>query len=178
MRELLRQTIDLLKKRVQHNLNIIHKNEKSVREILQEPVSSERSERLDEKFGINKKMLEENNDSIKIQLSIIRFLDNYSKQLEEYIEEHEFNADEISNNIKETIEPESKGNQNFEINEINRDDYFDLTIHKSIDYNEQHPYFEDEDFYKELMAYFTNIEDYEMCSKLIASHKKDDAFLN
>ena len=170
MKEQLKQTIELLKKRVQYNLGIIHQNEKGVREILQEPVSTNRSERLDEKFGINKKMLEENNDSIKIQLNIIKFLDKYSKQLETFIEETE--KENVEHQPKQT---ESKQETNYEIEELTRDDYFDLTIHKSLDFDEKHPLFEDQDFFYQLMEHFTNLEDYEMCSKLVSSRKKKDA---
>ena len=175
MMEQLRQTIELLKKRVQHNLNVIHKNEKLVREILKEPVSLNRSERLDEKYDLNKKMLEENNDSIKIQLSVIKFLDKYNKELEEYIENIEV---EHHIQIEKIKQSESKGKDSSEIEEISKEDYFDLTIQKRVDFNEQHPYFNDEDFFNELMKYFSDTEDYEMCLKLIANHKKDDAFLN
>jgi len=180
MKELLRKTLEILKKRVQYNLKIINNNEKSVKDILKEPVSSDRSERLDEKFGINKKILEENNDSLKIQLSIIKFLEKYNKQFEEFEEILDQIEEKIEEHKTETKEKEenNKDIANYEIKEITRDDYFDLTINKSIEYDEQHPYFDDKDFFEKLMAYFTDLEDYEMCAKLVASHKKDDAFLN
>lgn len=186
MKELLRKTIDILKKRVQYNLKIINNNEKNVKDILKEPVSSDRSERLDEKFGINKKILEENNDSLKIQLSIIKFLEKYSKQLDEFAEILDQIDEKIEEHKTETKEKEENSIQdentddieNYEIKEVTRDDYFELTINESIEYDDQHPYFNDKDFFEKLMGYFTDIEDYEMCTKLIASHKKDDAFLN
>ena len=173
MKEHLRKTIEILKKRVQHNLKIIHDNEKNVRNILQEPVSSSRSERLDEKFNINKRMLEENNDSIKIQLSIIRFLDKFSKELEDYIEKLE--AENKENNIAQNSTEERN---DYEVDDLSRDDYFELTIHNSIEFDHKHPYFDDEEFFNQLLEYYTSIENYEMCSKLILSNKKNDAFSN
>ena len=171
MKEILKQTLEILRRRVRYNLSIIHKNEKYVREILQEPVSSDRSERLDEKFNTNKSMLEENNDSIKIQLSIIKFLDKYGIRFDEFNEFIENNPEENNSLIIENL-------VSSETKELTWDDYFDLTILKGIDFDERHPYFENQEFFDELMIYFTDVEDYEMCSKLVASRKKDDAYLS
>ena len=173
MKEHLKKTIEFLKKRVQHNLKIIHANEKNVRNILQEPVSSSRSERLEEKFNINKRMLEENNDSIKIQLSIIRFLDKFSNELEDYIKKLE--TENEKNNIAQNIIEEKNDS---DVENLSRDDYFELTINNSIEFDQKHPFFDDEEFFNQLLEYYSNIENYEMCSKLILSNKKNDAFLN
>lgn len=161
MKDFLKQTLNLLKRRVQYNLSIIRSNEKVVREILQEPVSSNRSEKLNEKYNINKTMLEENNDSIKLQLSIIQFLDKYSKQLQEFIDntEHIIPELRLNQNNSETTQ---------KVVELGKEDYLDLTINDGIEYNEEHPYYNDDEFFDMLLKYYTDEENYEMCLKLIS----------
>ncbi len=158
MKEFLNQTLNFLKERVQNNLTMIHKNEKIVREILKEPVSSSRSEKLNERYAINKRFLEENNDSIKLQLSIIQFLDKYRNQFDDSI-----------NNLEESSSEDQE-----KIVEMTSDDYFYLTINNGIEYNEKHPYFNDNHFFNNLLEYYTNEEKYEVCSKLIADRNKNN----
>lgn len=171
MKDLLKQTLNILKERVQYNLTLIRKNEKVVKEILQEPVSSNRSEKLNERYAINKIMLEENNDSIKLQLSIIQFLDKYEKQFDEFIQNTQNDAAEyIQKTNSEKLE---------NIVEMSKDDYFDLTINNGITFNEEHPYFKDDDFLNRLLEYYTYEEKYEVCTKLIAErNKNNDLIIN
>ena len=77
MKEQLRKTLEMLKNHVQGNLSNIHMNEKHVREILQEPVSHQRSALISEQHKVNKKILEENSDFIRLQLEIIKFMDKH-----------------------------------------------------------------------------------------------------
>ena len=152
----LRQTVEQLKSRVQKNLDIIHRNEKIVKELLEEPVSNERSRKLEEKYQENKKLLTENNDSIKLQLQLTKFIDTYKNEFEE-TEEKQFNKTEAS---KETEAP------------LTRDDIFELTVNKELQFDENHPYYEDEEFFNDLMEHFSSVEDYEMCGFLLDNKKK------
>jgi len=152
----LKQTVEKLKSRVQNNLNVIHKNEKIVKKLLEEPVSNERSWKLEEKYYENKKLLKENDESIRLQLQLTKFIDTYRNELEE-TEENQLNKTEVS---KETQSP------------LTKEDIFNLTISKELQFNEDHPYFNDEEFFNELMDHFSNIEDYEMCSFLQKNKKK------
>ena len=45
----LRQTVEKLKSRVQKNLNVFYENERIVKELLEEPESEERNQKLEEK---------------------------------------------------------------------------------------------------------------------------------
>jgi len=152
----LRQTIEKLKSRVQKNLDIIHKNERIVKTLLEEPVSNERSRKLEEKYQENKKLLTENNDSIKLQLQLTKFIDTYKNEFEE-VEDEKLHKKETS---KESEAP------------LSREDVFDLTVNKEIHFDEHHPYFEDEEFFNDLMEHFSSIEDYEMCGFLLDNKKK------
>ena len=152
----LRQTVEKLKSRVQKNLDIIHKNERIVKRLLEEPVSNERSRKLEEKYQENKKLLTENNDSIKLQLQLTKFIDTYKNEFEE-VEDERQNKNEAPKEAKAAL---------------SREDIFELTINKEIHFDEHHPYYEDEEFFNDLMEHFSNIEDYEMCGILLDNKKK------
>ena len=169
MKEHLKKAIELLKNRVHYNLERIHENERKVRNILQEPVSSDRSGLLEEKFNINKKMLEENNESINIQLGIIKFLGQFDNQLDGQLDDFGLALKSEETN---TVHEKKVKQDNAEKETLSKDDYFELIINKSIDFDDSNPYFNDKEFGNQLIEYFTDIEDYEMCSKLIVNHKK------
>jgi len=152
----LKQTVEQLKSRTQQNLNIFYKNEKIIKELLELPESNDRSRKLEEKYNENKKLLKENDDSIKLQLQLTKFIDNYKNELEEAEEEQ-------SNNPKASKEANAS---------LTREDIFELTIKKEFQFDENHPYFNDEEFFNELMDHFSSIEDYEMCSFLQENKKK------
>jgi hypothetical protein len=150
----LKQTVEELKSRVQKNLDIIHENERVVKKLLEEPVSNERSRKLEIKYQENKKLLKENNDSIKLQLQISKFIDAYKNELEETAETQQETTQEVSEKP------------------LSKEEIFDLTVNKDIPFDENHPYYSDEDFFNELMEHFTAVEDYEMCSFLMDNRKK------
>jgi len=47
------------------------------------------------------------------------------------------------------------------------DTYFDLTIKKEIDFNEDHPYYRDIKFIKKLIDNYVEVEEYEKCAELM-----------
>ncbi len=155
MVENLKSTVEVLKQRVKFNLNLIRDIELEIKEILKEPVSKERSEKLDRRFYINKQIIKENNRAIKLQKSILEYLESYHDELSQFPETIEVE------NPKESIALRKKI-------ELKREDYFELTVNKDIEYDNHHPYFKDESFAKDLMSYFIEVEDYEMCAKLIS----------
>src|SRR6056297_495074 len=70
----LRQTNEYLKERVNNNLSIIRDNEKVIRDIIKEPFTKSREERLNKVKETNKKLLAENRDAIRLQLQIVQYL--------------------------------------------------------------------------------------------------------
>ena len=159
MKEQIIKTIELLKERVKLNLTIIHDNERKVRTILEEPLSKYRSERLEEKYNENKKLLKENNDSIQLQLQLTKFIEAYREELSaDHNNHYNYNME------SERMEDESPS--------ISRDEYFDLTINGEIRFNKKHPYFEDDDFFNDLLEYYKSIEDYETCGFLLDMKNK------
>jgi len=151
MVEKLRIVIEELRERVNNNLDMIHENEKKVRRLLRETVSEQRSSNLEKIYEENKKMLKENHESIQLQLQINKFIESNRALLEtkEKNQKPE-NVEEISHR-----------------KELSPVEYWDMTISGEIPFDQDHPYFENEEFFKSLLSYFTKIEDYEKCDWLV-----------
>ena len=149
----LRKTLDLLRRRAERNLEIIHMNDQIVKAILKEPFSEERSTKIEERYQENRKLLKENNDSMHIQFEITRFIENYYNELKEY----------ENRNLKRY----SKSG-----NDSSRENILELTIKGEIPFNQDHPFYQDEAFFKKLLNYYQKIEDYETCNKLLNKRKK------
>ena len=151
----LKSSIEILRQRVRSNLDVLHQNEKKIKEILKEPVSKQRSEKLNNRFNANKEILKENNDALLLQKDIILFIENY------------FNE---SNSFSLTIQTSEQKTNNVisknKIIELKKEDYLDLTINGALSFDENHPYYKDENFFNDLLNYYSEIEDYETCNKL------------
>ncbi|MFP3860675.1 MAG: hypothetical protein ACLFUW_07625 [Bacteroidales bacterium] len=159
------QTVNMLKERVKENLSIINENEKIVRNVLKEKPSDDRSLKLDALYQENKMLLEENNDSIKLQLQLSKFLEKYKDELIG-----------SENEVSHTDNGKSsKSEKNYE---LSKEDYLELTLSGEIQYNERHPYFKDEDFFNSLLEYYQSVEDYETCSLLVKKRKNDKGKAN
>jgi len=153
----------VLKERVQANLDIIHTNELIVREILKEPVSSARSKKLNERYNANKKLLAENNESIKIQLSLIKFIDQFKENFK----------NDLSLVEKSQEKKEKKNKQISKPYEVSKEDFFELTTNGEVPYDNRHPYFNDQEFFDALLSHYTQVEDYEMCAALLKQKNTD-----
>lgn len=151
----LKYSVDILKKRVLDNLDLIHENESIIREILKEPVSKERSEKLNRQFSLSKNLLKENTDAIKLQKEINNYIENYYIDLVEYSQKSE---------TEKRLQEKSKEKETFE---LSKDEYFDITIHGEIIFDSHHPYLKDEDFINRLLSHFISTENYEVCSQLL-----------
>jgi len=161
MIKILREAIDTLKLRIKFNLNLIHSNEEKIKELLDEPVTEIRSEKLKNRFNYNKRLLQENSDSVKLQKELNIYLENYLNNSEIILD--------TNKSIKSSIQENDVKN---DVASISKEDYFHLTIGGAIEFNKQHPYFKDESFLNDLLAYFTETEEYEKCS-LIVNLKKE-----
>ena len=145
MRQLIQKTISLLKQRVKNNLELINQNQVKIKEILQEPSSSNRSIRFEQHYEINKSLLAENNDFINIQLTLINFLEKYKDSLV------------LDDNLPviEIKKVKSEG------------ELFNLTLKGTLPYNENHPLYNNKAFFMKLLKHYQDIEAYEKCQELI-----------
>jgi hypothetical protein len=145
MKDMIKRTIDILKEKVRSNLLEIQNNQKEIRELLKQPVSAERSASLEEKYALNKVLLAENNDFINVQLTLTNFYEKYN------------NTDVF--NVKEEVP--------VQLQFKNENECFELTVNGHLVYNQDHPYFTDDNFFQKLLHYYQDREDYERCSKLV-----------
>lgn len=141
MKKELRATVELLRNRVAANLELIRYNESVYKEILQtrEP-SSDRSKLLTEGYQINKKYLDENRESLRLQMSIIKFLSDFSEQLT----------------------PDA----NCPAEQPDLDAIFEQTINGQLRFDSQHPLFTNNAFFDRLMDFYLSAEAFERCAEL------------
>lgn len=145
MKDLIQKTIAILKIHIKNNLEVINLNQTKIKQILQEPQSTERSVNFDKHYEVNKNLLSENSDYIKLQLALINFLEKYK------------NArimNELSSDmgICSSEDPEET---------------FDLTVKGKLPFNNRHPKYYDKDFFNMLIAYYQDREEYEKCHELL-----------
>ena len=144
MKDIMIRTIENLKEKVRNNLFDIQNNQKSIRHWLKQPASEQRSAELEEKYALNKVLLNENNDFINVQLTLTSFIEKYK------------DSDLFENNgIKLPVQYK------------NENECFEMTVNGFISFDSDHPYYESDSFYQRLLDYFQAIEDYENCSKLV-----------
>ena len=144
MKNTIKKTIDLLKDKVKGNLTEIQGNQKEIRNLLKQPASPERSVELEEKYALNKVLLAENNDFINVQLTLSNFLDKYN------------NSDVLEG---EMVPVQTQYRSETEC--------FEFTVNGKITYNQNHPFYSDDNFFQKLLTYYQNVEDYEACSELV-----------
>lgn len=150
MRELFQKTIDQLKKRVKTNLKAINANQKVIKELLEQPQSAERELEFDKYYEANKKLLQENNDYINIQLTLINFLEKYKSTA---VLDEDIPVVDLKSITDET-------------------EMFDLTVKGVISFNEEHPHFNNGEFIDKMIRHYEKKEAYERCSELMELKSK------
>ncbi len=150
MRELIQKTIDVLKLKVKKNLKVIHENQKQIKQILASPNTGERAIEYEKCYSVNKKLLQENNDYINVQLTLINFLDKYKDTA---VLDDSLPVVDIYS-ITDEIE------------------VLDLTIKGIIVFDENHPKYNDPEFIDKMISHFETTEEYEKCQKLIKLKSK------
>lgn len=141
MKEVLNKTIEVLRARVNSNLERIRTNESMVKRMIEDNVSGEYNRDIQGIRDVNKKLLEENNEAIKIQMGLVSLIAKYRKV---------WDADE---SVSELI-----------YSEVSEDEIFEQTVNGELKFNKFHPKFSNDDFIQKLIEYYSSREDYEMCS--------------
>jgi hypothetical protein len=152
MKDMIQKTITFLKYRVKSNLELINQNQLRIKQILRQPTSEKRNEDFEKHYELNKSLLAENNDFINIQFTLINFLEKYKSSAI-------LNGKEEKTNVKAVK---------------NEKELFDLTINGEIDYDVDHPLFNDDSFFKKLLDYYKSTEEYEKCQELINLKSSDN----
>ena len=148
MKEKMYNAVDVLKERVNYNLEKIRENEKRIRKLIEiKPKTNSSNNELIECFNQNKRLLAENKEAINLQMGIIQYINQFRS---------EWKNDEFSASMSA-----------FDLSE---DDIFNHTVSGKIPYNQTHPRFGNEEFTNRLMDYYTNLEDYEMCGRILKAN--------
>jgi hypothetical protein len=147
MEQLVNKIIKILKDHVKNNNREIQYNQDEINRMISDYSEKYTEKDLEYKNSLNKELLGENEDFIQIQLQLNEFMEKYG---------HLF----------------IKGEENEEIdNEFLTDKdplpYFKKTVKGQLEYNRQHPQFHNTQFFRKLLKYYEENEDYEMCDKLI-----------
>jgi hypothetical protein len=144
MRELIQRTIDILKQRVKNNLEVINSNQKLIKELLGKKNTAENSTEFESYYSSNKTLLQENNDYINIQLTLINFLEKYKGTAV----------------LEDTLPI-------VDIYSITDDhEVLALTLKGIVAFDENHPRYNDMDFIDRLIAHYKRTEEYEKCKEL------------
>lgn len=146
MRTILQNAVELLKKRVKENLETINHNQSEIRQLLNQPLSPERTYYIDKHYDINKVLLSENNDFINLQLTILNFLDKYKDS--------------------PIMEDDGSAPQE-DMAALDENTLFELTIQGKLNFDLGHPRFSDEGFFRKLLSYYAATEAYEKCETLM-----------
>ncbi|HEX2396058.1 MAG TPA: hypothetical protein VHI78_11985 [Bacteroidales bacterium] len=155
MKDLIQKTIELLKKKVKENLEVINNNQTKLNEILSQPFSSERTYMIEKNYSANRSLLTENNDLISLQINLVNFLEKHKDSLVRWEQESEAAELEIASYLDD-------------------DELFDLTVQGKLGYGKGHPKFRDDVFFNRLIAYYASIEAYEKCNAMLAQRKKSE----
>jgi hypothetical protein len=154
MKDLIQKTIDLIKKKVKENLEVINKNQTKLNEILNQPYSSERTYMIEKNYSANKTLLAENNDLISLQINLVNFIEKHKESLAVWQQDTEASELEIASYLDD-------------------DELFDLTIQGKLGFGKGHPKFSDEIFFKKLLSYYASIEAYEKCNAIMDLKRKN-----
>jgi hypothetical protein len=155
MKELIQRTIDLLKKKVRENLEVINSNQTILNDLLKQPFSKERTYLIEKNYSANKTLLSENNELISLQITLISFMEKHKEMLSEWQPETETPLDQDLDAL------------------LDDDELFDLTIQGKLGFGKDHPRFTDETFFNKLLSYYASIEAYEKCTAMMDLKNKN-----
>lgn len=150
MRELLQKTIDELKFRVKKNLNVINKNQIQIKQLLATNNSDDSATEYEKCYSVNKKLLQENNDYINIQLTLINFLEKYK-------------GTAVLDNSIPVVDIYSITDEA---------EVFALTLKGIVKFDEKHPQYNNINFIDKMLSHYETMEEYEKCHKLIELKSK------
>ncbi len=145
MKKQVNKILKILKEHVSQNNREIQFNQEEINKLLSRGGGASGKEDLDFKYSINKELLEENDSFIDLQLQMTEFMERFG-----YIfsDEEPFEVSDIP-----------------ETNEILP--YFNKTVSGQMKYDPQHPQFNNKRFFTELINFYQEKENYEMCDRLI-----------
>jgi hypothetical protein len=153
MIDLMRKAIEVLKIKVNSNLEVIKQNEIQFHKMLSDGMAVKDHEEMNRIILLNKNLLNENFDYINVQISMLKFLEKYQHQ-KVFTELQSKKVESNTEEKKEAI------------------DFFVETLSGNILFDSDHPLFNDEDFFSRLLRHFEDNEEYEKCAELVKIKKE------
>lgn len=149
------EILKLLQKKTRRNANLIKENSRMIKSVLKGEV-----ELISGRFNIaevqskTNELIKENGEYLKLHNQLLTFMRSMqvsteSEEIKEFASE--FEMDEPKQvNVKDSF-----------------DEMFDKTVLGSVEYNENHPYYDSDKFRDRLLKYYTEHEEYEKCALLV-----------
>lgn len=153
MKSLINKVVKLLKSRVhQNNLEIQH-NQDEIRRILNSfGRKNKENDALQERNFINEELFSQNEDFLHMQLQLREFSEKYG---------HLFSG---------------LGEEDSEAEDDNVLPYFKKTIEGELNFEPGHPQYLNIQFFKQLLKYYEENENYEMCDQLVKMKRTENKF--
>lgn len=153
MKSLINKVVQFLKSRVhQNNLEIQH-NQDEIRRILNSfGRKNKENDALQERNFINEELFSQNEDFLHMQLQLREFSEKYG---------HLF-----AGLGEEESEPEDE----------NVLPYFKKTVEGELSFEPGHPQYSNIQFFKQLLKYYEENENYEMCDQLVRMKRTENKF--
>ncbi len=159
--------VEMIKERISQNIRIIKENEEVIKNFLVQAKIADHSEQINKNDSINRNLKNENRELINLQMKLVNYLNKFKEVLE--------NQTQISSSIHDNLDSDINPSNSiehidysisFDVDDFYDDQIFTLTTKGELIFESSHPKFYDEDFFKRLFKYYSDIENYEMCSLL------------
>jgi len=159
--------VEMIKERINQNLQIIGENEEIIKNFLEQAKIADHSEQITKSNRINRNLKDENSDLISIQLRLVSYLNKFK----EVLENKTLGASSLNDSIENGIRPSNSIEYvdysiSFDIDNFYEEEIFALTLKGELIFESSHPKFYDEDFFRRLFKYYTDSQNYEMCTLL------------
>jgi hypothetical protein len=141
----IQRTLEELKLKIKHNVDQIIHNQDTIKGMMHQSRAGELLSQYDTYNNHNKALLNQNNDLINVQLTLINFIEKYK------------NTSILNDNLPLL--------DIYSITDLH--EVFDLTIKGILPFDEKHPYYCDFEFIDKLIVFYEGKEDYERCQELI-----------
>jgi len=145
MNKLINTLLKVLKEHVSQNNFDIKSNQDEIEKMFSENPSQILKLELDNKYALNKQLLDENSDFINMQLELTDFLKKYRHLFPEATAELQLNQSDQNESQK----------------------LFAQTVNGKLKFDKAHPQYNNPLFFKNLLKYYEVQENYEMCEKLL-----------
>lgn len=149
------EILKFLQKKTRRNANLIKENSQIIQSVLKGEVELDAGRyNIAKVQSENNELIKENSEYLKLHNQLLSFMRSVQD-------------DVLQDGIVE-LESELKVEKpNKEPKEFTFDEMFEKTIAGLVEFNSDHPFYDSEEFRKQLLKYYTEHEEYEKCALLV-----------